>query len=877
MSELMQDKDMSPLEKCYYRVIEKEDYVKDTIADVKQVLEELKRDSERAAEKAKAKAGGKRRLQAAKHNLSHGHRQKCSEAFKKYDTNDSGYITVMELRKVLEEMHDRPVEEEEFTQVMKDFDTNRDGRMDFEEFMVCFAYTDQQRDQYFEAQMGKALNSEYKVGDSRMTSRVEGVTLKSLKRYLQKEIDETSSCMQFMWAAAIFCFFAISVSQHFRFDQTFAIDEAITWDVEQNANFAFSGIVPFENGRMGHKTMYDVNSIADFWSWFQMGLVPVFWPTGWDVSEVRANTQAECSGPKDALNNFGWPASRLGNKSDAPWNGSCPEGSNEVQWQQEVENFLGGQKVDGHYLLYFSIVGGVRLRQERVPSRDCATPYSKSAHVGKCIPDDLDYWLQPELRRVLDIDERFVNQAGGETQYLLSRTPQSEVREILTGLENRMWFSPSTRRVDILFTVYHPQLRAIAPIYIVFIMNEAGHILKDIEVIPFFLHQYRNPWLYFVDICWVLLLIKLFLEESRDVWRHLTKGGCIHGFAVYINLPNFVDWLSIVYAVVLIIFWATHLFDLAEIRQLMDQGQALEPGTWVDSGLRKEFFSLVDHTVRKTHLLRTLAAAYPFVIVSRFLKAFASQPRLAMVTNTLSKASVDIFHFGVVFFSVFTIFTMSALILWGGDSEYFATFPRAFNSVFRIMLGDFDWTELREIGRAQAYLWFWFFMWLVNLIMLNMLLAIVMDVYGDVKSGIGSAKTLWAQSFEILRRQWEVWKGRILSYAEILERVDPDFLDEEDDEDDAETVRPENLVQTHNLKEEQADEIIDEAYKLHEREAKQSDSADQLKKAARIETKVLQMHQFMNGMEASLRATYQQTQNPRHQNTASSQDDSVEI
>merc|ERR1719451_170305 len=90
------------------------------------------------------------------------------------------------------------------------------------------------------------------------------------------------------------------------------------------------------------------------------------------------------------------------------------------------------------------------------------------------------------------------------------------------------------------------------------------------------------------------------------------------------------------------------------------------------------------------------------------------------------------------------------------------------NTVFRIMLGDFDWETMNIIGRPQAAAWFWSFMWLVNMVMLNMLLAIVMDVYTEVKGGIGGdAETLWSQTKEIYQR----WRKRRQGLRKSLEYV----------------------------------------------------------------------------------------------------------
>jgi len=345
------------LVRCYERVRVTEQTVMETLAEVRQTLAQLKQeDEDRAMQEEERLKKSKTRVRISQDIVQVGEMQRCSEAFKRYDKNGSGYIGVLELKGLLEELHGREVDDREFTKIMRDHDANRDGRMDFSEFMVFYSYSDAQKKEYFETQMAKSLRSEYQ-GDAnvKQSVRIDGIPMKALKQYLEKEIDETSSCIQFIWAAAKFFFFALSVQLHFRFDQVYAIEQAISWDVEENANFAFSGVVPSENGRMGHSSFHDVNSIADFWSWFQMGLVPVFWPQDWDVSEVRANMLARCSGQKDALEGFGWLASHLnGTENNGAFSGPCPERSNELQWQQAVQNFFGGQKkVDGHYLFFF--------------------------------------------------------------------------------------------------------------------------------------------------------------------------------------------------------------------------------------------------------------------------------------------------------------------------------------------------------------------------------------------------------------------------------------------------------------------------------------------------------------------------------------------
>jgi len=81
----------------------------------------------------------------------------------------------------------------------------------------------------------------------------------------------------------------------------------------------------------------------------------------------------------------------------------------------------------------------------------------------------------------------------------------------------------------------------------------------------------------------------------------------------------------------------------------------------------------------------------------------------------------------------------------------------------------------KETGRRQAAIWFWSFTWLVQLVMLNMLLAIVMDIYTEVRGKIGEgAQTLWSQALEIERRYRQKQLGARVSLDYIMSYIEPD-------------------------------------------------------------------------------------------------------
>jgi hypothetical protein len=145
-------------------------------------------------------------------------------------------------------------------------------------------------------------------------------------------------------------------------------------------------------------------------------------------------------------------------------------------------------------------------------------------------------------------------------------------------------------------------------------------------------------------------------------------------------------------------------------------------------------------------------AGYPIVIVFRLFNTFDAQARLAVVTKTLNKSSMDLFHFLIVFSTIFLIYVISAVSLFGHTVDDLATISRSITTTGLAVLGDFDWDVIKEQGRIEAGVWFWTFMGLVSLVLMNMLIAIVMDAYSEVKDGAKDSKTMWQEVAMLGRR-----------------------------------------------------------------------------------------------------------------------------
>lgn len=429
----------------------------------------------------------------------------------------------------------------------------------------------------------------------------------------------------------------------------------------------------------------------------------------------------------------------------------------------------------------------------------------------------MGYDLMPEPKESATMNGEFTDKPHGRNVFIRSRTPLSEVLAQLKVLESQGWFSPLTNKVEIMFTTYNAHKGVLTAHFVLFFFNGAGHIGKRVEPISVWLDPYHNTWwVYVIDCVWLLLVTKIFLEEAFDIIKHIKQLGFSVGLRTYLTVYNAVDWCNILISIVIVVVWTLHLRNVQILDEMMRNADVHVPGSWTSDQEVLDFFEKVQETVVFFYDVRILVALYQFFIAFRFFKAFDAQPRLSLVTRTISNAMVSIIHFGVVFFTIFFIFVVAAICLFGQEDEYFAHVGRASHTTFRVVLGDFDWGELHQVGRIQALIWFWAVTWVLNLTMLNMFLGIILDTYSCVKDEVMSQpgiETLWSQAFEICIRRKKIYFGDWLSLHFIMKTLDPTDLNS-DDEDTCDPLLTIDafMAKVPNLHEEQAEDILVTAF-----------------------------------------------------------------
>jgi len=123
-----------------------------------------------------------------------------------------------------------------------------------------------------------------------------------------------------------------------------------------------------------------------------------------------------------------------------------------------------------------------------------------------------------------------------------------------------------------------------------------------------------------------------------------------------------------------------------------------------------------------------------FLIYFKLFKYLNRVPRMGVVFETLRNAMFDLFLFSIMFMVCMFGFAASFYVVFSAEVESCKTLADAFGTLFRVILGDFDYRAFSDANPVLAPFLFYLFILLVVMILINMFLAILADAYMEAKT-----------------------------------------------------------------------------------------------------------------------------------------------
>jgi hypothetical protein len=110
-----------------------------------------------------------------------------------------------------------------------------------------------------------------------------GIPEGAMIAWIKKELNDEGACLTLPLAVLVVIFFGFLVLGHM--DQSFVLEteRSIEDFMDNNANYAY--LTSDTDRIFGFKSMKDVTTISDFYSWLRLGLVPLVSLDQWEFSE----------------------------------------------------------------------------------------------------------------------------------------------------------------------------------------------------------------------------------------------------------------------------------------------------------------------------------------------------------------------------------------------------------------------------------------------------------------------------------------------------------------------------------------------------------------------------------------------------------------
>jgi len=135
--------------------------------------------------------------------------------------------------------------------------------------------------------------------------------------------------------------------------------------------------------------------------------------------------------------------------------------------------------------------------------------------------------------------------------------------------------------------------------------------------------------------------------------------------------------------------------------------------------------------VRAMGLSVTLQSMNTFLNWFKLVGYLARYPVFALMTRTLECAVEELSAFAVVFVIVMFGFAQAHSMFFGKQLANYGTISDSFLTLFRAMLGDFDFSETYRVNYIIGPLYFITFVGVAFLVVLNIIIAIIADAYVD--------------------------------------------------------------------------------------------------------------------------------------------------
>uniref|UniRef100_A0A8C2IQY5 Polycystin-2 n=1 Tax=Cyprinus carpio TaxID=7962 RepID=A0A8C2IQY5_CYPCA len=439
---------------------------------------------------------------------------------------------------------------------------------------------------------------------------------------------------------------------------------------------------------------------------------------------------------------------------DTPLTSREPTTFKTLSTMEDFWKFTEGPFLDGMYwefwynskrlpenqsLIYYEnlLLGVPRLRQLKVHNESCSVHEGLRDEVYDCYsvyspanedkspfgPKNGTAWRYAEESSLGESSYwgQVSTYGGGGYYQDLSRTREKSANQ-LQELKNNLWLDRGTRAVFLDFSIYNGNVNLFCIVRLLVEFPATGGAVTSWQFQTVRLIRYVSSWDYFVGMCEVafcLFVLYYLVEEVLEIRLHRLR---------YFKSPwNCLDVLIVALSVPAIIMNICRTSAVSHRLHFLLENHNTYPNFEPLARLQVHF--------------NNLAAVIVFLSWVKLFKFINFNKTMNQLSTTMSRCAKDLMGFAIMFFIVFLAYAQLAYLVFGTQVNDFSTFQACIFTQFRIILGDFDFSEIEEADSVLGPIYFTTFVFFIFMILLNMFLAIINDTYSEVKADMAQQRS----------------------------------------------------------------------------------------------------------------------------------------
>lgn len=358
--------------------------------------------------------------------------------------------------------------------------------------------------------------------------------------------------------------------------------------------------------------------------------------------------------------------------------------------------------------------------------------------------------------------------------------------KFVTLRETGTWLDSSVAELLITIVTYNGELQGYAVTELTLEFQQGGSIVPSGSTTPALSDPYQKTDAAVLDFLVVFCFFVALGGQARKIRRHRQHGWVrlLTNVWTLIELASsalVVAFYGVWISIVMLMYNKTFRDNL---ETLVKTGQNWSSGASGAEANKLVLTAVTDSLQRVAKLtiaLRLVATFAVFLLGLRVLKRFRFHPRLSLLTRTMGHALHQFVSFFVVFIVVFMTFAVSGTVLFGDRVAEFSSLSIATESCVNMLFGNFDTDTISDMYSPVGMIYYWVYMIIVSLVLLNMMLAIVLDAYAEVSQEANQARGNLAAS-RVLRNtmfklalamnEWRSSKLRIGKPAQKVHELD---------------------------------------------------------------------------------------------------------